>query len=142
MNDKIKQLYKTVIIQHNKHPYHFEQVTNPPHTVQGNNPLCGDRFDVYLAEAPDPLQQLHFHGFGCAISKASASLMVQLLEGKSQAEALTMCEAFLSYLDDEALLPQLPHTDLEAFGAVHQHPARKDCAALTWRAMHDYLTNQ
>jgi len=82
MNDKLKQLYKTVILKHNNAPFHYEKKEMAPHQLEAYNPLCGDRFNLFLDVKNGVIESIHFHGYGCAISKASTSVLAKNLEGK------------------------------------------------------------
>ena len=139
MNEKLKQLYREVILQHNARPYHFAKQQSADVIIEANNPLCGDRFSFYIDLENDQIQTAGFYGFGCAISKASASLLVGKLEGKSIVEALAFTQEFLEFLDGqhrETFQDEL----LEAFAAVDEFPARKECAQLGWLAINKYLS--
>lgn len=140
MNPRLKQLYKEVILRHNAQPYHFEKVEEGL-IVEANNPLCGDRFRFFLEVDKERVVKAHFHGFGCAISKASASILTQRLEGKTISEAKDFCSFFLDYIEGENR-EAISDDAIEAFAAVDEFPARKDCAALGWKAINDYLSNK
>lgn len=140
MNPRLQQLYKEVILQHNAKPFHFEKIeTTTP--IEANNPLCGDRFRFFLEWEDDRVKSAHFHGFGCAISKASASILTQKLAGKSLAEVKDLCQTFIQFIAGENR-EQINDEALEAFAAVDEFPARKDCALLGWTALNDYLSQQ
>lgn len=140
MNPRLKQLYKEVILQHNSKPFHFEKrTTGKP--IEANNPLCGDRFRFFLEWEDDRVKVAHFHGFGCAISKASASILTEKLAGKSKTELKDLCQAFIQFITGENR-DQINDEVFEAFAAVDEFPARKDCALLGWIALNDYLSQQ
>ena len=139
MTDNLKKLYPEIIRQHNDAPYHFEKRVSDE-MVYANNPVCGDKFEFAIERNSQSKLQFHFHGFGCAISKASASILSKTLEGKSQDEALFICDHFLRFLQntlkkDEAVL----EPDFLAFSAIHAYPERYECAALAWVEMRDHL---
>ena len=130
-----EELYSDYIIQQNKTPYHFEKREDAALTLRANNPVCGDRFDLFIGSEGD-LSNLHFHGFGCALSKASTSVLLQMVEGKTHQEASSICYNFLNYLDNKQ------PTDIKefvAFAGVHHHPARMDCVKLAWEKLKEYL---
>lgn len=142
MRTDIKNLYSPIIKAHNANPYHFEKKTWPQ-SVRAYNPLCGDRFDFFIEWSHGRMAQVHFHGFGCAIAKASSSMMVKVLEGKTADESVVACQDFLAYLNPQG------HPDKEfepgdflAFAAVREFPARYDCAALCWIKALEYLKNE
>ena len=139
MKKKLKLLYREVILQHNKSPYHFEKKENWEPLIEANNPLCGDRFQLYLQIEGDCIRAVYFHGFGCAISKASTSILSQKLEGRTKVEAREICTSFLQFIDGEnrALISD---DAIQAFAAVDEFPARKDCAVLAWVVLNDYLS--
>ncbi|MEM1135307.1 MAG: Fe-S cluster assembly sulfur transfer protein SufU [Bacteroidota bacterium] len=125
------KLYHEIIKQHHKQPYHFSKVEDAMMSIRANNPICGDRFDIFIEVENKVFKTLHFHGFGCAISKASSSIMLQLLEGKPFSEAEGICKNFLAYIHNTLNEP-VYHTDFKAFSALHEQTARLDCAALSW----------
>ncbi|UZR97863.1 Fe-S cluster assembly sulfur transfer protein SufU [Chondrinema litorale] len=138
MSNQLNSLYHEVIKKHNKEPYHFEKVPTATLSLRANNPICGDRFDLFIDADKDILDDLHFHGFGCAISKASSSIMIQTLEGKSYEEAIDICSNFLAYIHNE-LEGEVYSVDFEAFEALQTQTARLDCAALSWKTMLEFL---
>lgn len=137
MSDRMKSLYASVIREHNAKPFHFEQPPAPPLTLRAYNPLCGDRYDLFPFIENNAIAHFHFHGFGCAISKASASLMARALEGKTLPEAREACLHFITFLNN----PQENKVDgdLMAFSSIAEFPERFDCAALPWLEMKKYL---
>ncbi|MFK7924711.1 MAG: Fe-S cluster assembly sulfur transfer protein SufU [Bacteroidia bacterium] len=141
MNERLKKLYQEVIVRQSREPYHFSKAAEGE-MVEAYNPLCGDQYQLYIQEGDDTLQELHFHGYGCAISKASCSVMVQSLEGLDVEAAKAKIETFLMVLNPEFSLEgeQVP-ADFLAFEAARSFPARLKCASLAWEAMADYLQN-
>lgn len=129
---RLAQLYQQLILDHNKSPHHFGAADPITHDAVGNNPLCGDAYRVTLTVVDDRLVQVKFSGTGCAISKASGSLMTAALTGLTVSEGLALKDRFLAYLQSD-------HSDddlgkLNAFAGVRQFPARVKCATLVWRA--------
>ncbi len=140
MNGRLKSLYQSVILKHNKDPYHFVPDENADHVLVSNNPLCGDKFHFYIYGDDERLGKITFHGFGCAISKASNSILAQSLENLTVAEAKKCCEDFLHFIESgSALHAEVPET-FEAFAAVKEFPGRKDCACLGWENMSAFLS--
>ena len=143
MSNDLKKLYSDIIKRHQETPFHFEKKTDVPYTIKVYNPICGDRFEVYIEYDQKTINQLHFHGFGCAISKASTSVLVKSLEGRTLAEATSLCENFLGFINkdlksNEVLLQE----DFKAFSGVHDFPERHDCAALAWQEMKKFLESK
>jgi len=136
----IKNLYPAIIKAHNANPYHFEKKALAE-SVRAYNPICGDRFDFFIEWCNGRIAQLYFHGFGCAISKASSSIMVKALEGKTVEESVVLCKDFLEYLDNQAHPDNFGREYFRAFAAVRDFPARYDCAALSWIKALEYLKN-
>ena len=94
MSQEIEELYQEVILEHNKAPRNYREMETANHTAEGYNPLCGDHFTVYLDLEADSIRDISFQGSGCAISKASASLMTQSVKGKTRAEAERLFDRF------------------------------------------------
>ncbi len=139
----LKTLYSDIIRHHNESPFHFEKIEHAPVVLRANNPVCGDRFDLFLTADQKRISALHFHGFGCAISKASASVLVKSLEGRSLHEANNICNEFIHFIDNKPLhAPQELTDDFKAFSGVHNFPERRDCAILPWSAMKTYLESK
>lgn len=132
------ELYQQVILDYNKSPRNFRAMDGATHHAKGLNPLCGDEYDVFLSiDGAGIIRDASFQGHGCAISKASASLMTQALMGKSIAEAQALFAAF-----HDLLLKQATDGDaaaslgkLKVFAGVWRYPARVKCAALAWHAL-------
>jgi len=141
VNEKMKSLYGDLIKQHQKNPYHFLKKEDVELSLRANNPICGDRYDLYIENEENVLSTLHFHGFGCALSKASASIMVETLEGKSYEEAKEICQNFLDYIHDKTN-GEVYTEAFKAFEALHTQTARIDCVALTWKEMLSFLQTQ
>lgn len=132
------ELYQQVILEHNKKPRNFKKIDNPTHFAEGYNPLCGDHLTVYLrVDGGGIIQDISFEGSGCAISKASASMMTVSLKGKTLDEAKKLFEQF-----HKLVIGKLhPEKDanilgkLTIFSGIWQYPARVKCAILSWHAM-------
>jgi nitrogen fixation protein NifU and related proteins len=136
MSSDLKKLYPAIIKAHNETPFHFEKRLDANEVIKAYNPICGDRFEIFMSSDPEKINAIHFHGFGCAISKASTSILTKLLEGKTLAEALATCNTFLRFIDRETLDEKLILPDeFLAFSGVHDFPERYDCATLSWKEM-------
>jgi nitrogen fixation protein NifU and related proteins len=131
-------LYQQVILDHNRNPRNFKALSGANRTAEGNNPLCGDRFTVQVRVEDDVIQEIGFQGTGCAISKASASLMTGAVQGKKTAEAEALFQAFRTMLAGGAPAPG----KLAAFAGVKAFPARVKCANLSWHTLHAALANR
>jgi nitrogen fixation protein NifU and related proteins len=141
MNQDLKKLYPEILKAHNQAPYHFEKIDSADKVIKAYNPICGDRFEVYLDfENENMFGQLHFYGLGCSVSKASTSVLTKLLEGKTVDDALQLCNHFLSYINQESgFEPLVLPDEFFAFSGVHDFPERLECAALAWREMKKFL---
>jgi nitrogen fixation NifU-like protein len=141
MDDSLRELYQDVILDHSRHPRHFGALEGATHTGEGYNPLCGDRVKIYLAlDGESRIKAITFEGKGCAISQASASLMTDMLVGRTIAEAQTLMGGFLHLVKGEAT--ELAGDDrerLEVMAGVSAFPMRVKCATLAWHALHNAL---
>jgi len=139
----LRDMYQEVILEHAKSPRNFRALASPTLKAEGFNPLCGDRCTIYLAMQGDVIEDIAFQGNGCAISRASASLLTQSLKGKSSAEAEKLFDSFHRVVTghgangDRASLGKL-----EVFAGVSEFPARVKCATLAWHTLHAALHNQ
>lgn len=138
MNDKLKQLYKDVILKHNSDPFHYEKKEHAAHILEAYNPLCGDKFKVYVELEQGIITSIHFHGYGCAISKSSTSVMAQALENQPIEKAKELCKDFLFALHHETE-GHPSREDFEAFAAAREFPGRLKCASLSWDEMSGFL---
>jgi nitrogen fixation protein NifU and related proteins len=135
----LKDLYRDVILDHNKSPRNRGDLPPPARAAQGHNPLCGDQLTVYALMDGDILKDVRFDGSGCAISVASASLMSEAVKGKSQAEIATLFHAIHDLLTraDAPIPVQLGK--LAALSGVREFPARVKCASLCWHTLNQAL---
>jgi nitrogen fixation protein NifU and related proteins len=139
---KLNKLYDDVIKRHNAEPYHFLMKPDPANSIRAYNPICGDRFDLFLELDKGTIRQIHFHGFGCAVSKSSTSVLAKTLEGKSMAEAKEICRQFLRLLKEEISSHEiLASEEFKSFAVVREIPARYDCAALAWEETLKFLAS-
>ena len=134
---ELSELYQAVILDHNKKPRNFHKLENANRRAEGYNPLCGDQLNVYLHVEDDQVKDVSFEGSGCAISKASASMMTQAVKGKSKQEAEALFNEFhrmaTGELDEENEPNHLGK--LKIFAGVRDFPARVKCATLSWHTM-------
>ena len=137
----LRELYQEVILDHNKKPRNFGVLEDATQVAQGHNPLCGDNVTVYLHVEGDTIQNISFNGSGCAISKASASLMTSALKGKTVSEAETIFQSFRELVTgpeaSEEVLEEMGK--LAVFSGVREYPARVKCASLAWHTVHNAL---
>jgi nitrogen fixation NifU-like protein len=134
MNDDLNDLYQQVILDHSKSPRNFRVLPPPVATAAGRNPICGDNYTVFLKLNGDRIEDVGFQGSGCAISKASASVMTDTVKGRTKDEALRLFGQFHDVVTTgRADLPDLGR--LAAFAGVHKFPARVKCAILSWHAL-------
>jgi nitrogen fixation protein NifU and related proteins len=137
---KLDRLYDEVVKRHNSQPYHFEKRPEATASIRAYNPICGDRFDLFLETEDDKIKQIHFHGFGCAVSKASTSVLAMTVEGKSIEEARAICNQFLRLLRNEIQEAEtLASEEFKSFAIVREVPSRFDCAALAWLELEKFL---
>lgn len=137
----LKELYQSVILDHNRSPRNFREISDTPHHAEGHNPLCGDNITVWVELDGDVISDASFLGNGCAISKASASLMTQAVKGKRVSEAKELFKSFqklvtgrVSPEESKDLLGKLI-----LFAGVSQFPVRVKCASLSWHTMNAAL---
>jgi len=135
--DDLRELYQEVILDHNKNPKNYGKLERANHSSEGYNPLCGDHLNLYLQVEDGRIRDLSFEASGCAISKASASLMTAELKGKSVAEAQQLFKKFqhliTSRSDSETDAEELGK--LVVFAGVREFPLRVKCASLAWHTM-------
>jgi nitrogen fixation NifU-like protein len=132
---ELRELYQEVILEHSKKPRNFRVLENANHKAEGFNPLCGDHFTVYLDVKDNFINDIGFRGSGCAISKASASMMTQALKGKSAAEAEELFAKFHDVVTGNAVGSEENLGKLAVFGGVSEFPLRVKCATLAWHAL-------
>ena len=135
MDNSLRELYQEVILDHSRHPRHFGALDDATHKAEGYNPLCGDRVTVTLKlDADGRVADIKFVGKGCAISQASASMMTDMLLGRTQAEAETLMQGFLHLVkgEDASGLNEDDRERLEVMGGLSEFPMRVKCATLAW----------
>ena len=132
----LRDLYQEVILDHNKHPHNFGELNDADRHADGFNPLCGDKLVVYVNFDGEIITDVSFVGSGCAISKASASLMTDAVKGKTVTEARGLFEEFLSLVtDDKAQLNHATLGKLAVVEGVRDYPTRVKCASLAWHTL-------
>ena len=133
----LRDLYQQVILDHNKAPRNFHRLEGANRAAEGHNPLCGDQVRVYVLLADDRIGNIAFQGSGCAISKASASLMTASVKGKTRAEAEALFHAFHKMVTGEggAAFDAGGLGKLAAFSGVREFPIRVKCATLPWHTL-------
>ncbi len=136
----LRDLYQEVILEHSKQPRNYRELGDANHKAEGYNPLCGDHFTVYLKMDGEKIQEVSFQGSGCAISKASASMMTQSVKGKTLAEAEKIFEQFHKLVTGaERNGNQEELGKLAVFSGVSEFPVRVKCATLAWHTLHAAL---
>ena len=139
----LRDLYQEVILEHSKQPRNYRELGDANHKAEGYNPLCGDHFTVYLKMEGDKIQDVSFQGSGCAISKASASMMTQSIKGKTMAEAEKIFERFHQLVTGAAESGAGEELGkLAVFSGVSEFPVRVKCATLAWHTLHAALQGQ
>lgn len=135
----VSELYQSVILDHNRAPRNFRTMEPFDRTAEGYNPLCGDQLTVWLKLDGDIISDVSFQGSGCAISKASASLMTTIVKGKTIAEAEQYFEGFRQMITGQGEVhADLPRR-LAVFAGVREFPSRVKCATLSWHALKSAL---
>lgn len=130
----LRELYQEVILDHNRHPHNFRELAGADRHADGHNPLCGDRLGVYVNLDGDRIVDVSFMGSGCAISKASASLMTDAVMGKTLDEARQLFEQFLNLVTNDAADGE-ELGKLAVFAGVRDYPTRVKCASLAWHTL-------
>ena len=133
----LRELYQEVILDHNRRPRNFQKLEGANRTAKGYNPLCGDQMTIYLRLEDGVVRDVSFQGSGCAISKASASMMTASVKGKTAAEAAALFGAFHTMVtaDLGTAFDPLELGKLAAFSGVHEFPIRVKCATLPWHTL-------
>jgi len=142
----LRELYQEVILDHGKKPRNFRKIEDANRHARGHNPLCGDKLSLYAKVEDGIVKDISFLGSGCAISTASASMMTQILKGKTEAEAEALFNRFHHLLTEgekEGEVVEGPELGkLDVFTGVREFPVRVKCATLPWHTMHAALLNE
>ena len=138
---ELSDLYQEVILDHNKNPRNFREIEDADQYADGKNPLCGDALRVYVSLDDDRVTDVAFKGSGCAISKASASMMTQAITGKTRAEAETIFDEFHRMVTGDLDIETDDNNlgKLRIFAGVLEFPARVKCASLSWHTLNAAL---
>ena len=140
---ELRELYQEVILDHNKKPRNFHKLEEANHHAEGHNPLCGDNVSVYVVLENGVIKDVSFVGSGCAISKASASLMTSIVKGKTTEEAETLFGKFHDLVTSATSPEDIESLGkLAVFSGVREYPARVKCASLAWHTLHAALTSE
>lgn len=133
----LRDLYQELILEHSKAPRNYRALPDADHQAEGYNPLCGDRFTVYLEMEGDSIRDIAFQGSGCAISKSSASMMTQMLKGKTKEEAEKIFGRFHQLVTGHAAAngDDADMGKLAVFSGVSEFPTRVKCATLAWHTL-------
>jgi len=131
---KLDQLYRQVLLDHNQHPHHVGEITNPTVVQEGSNPSCGDQITVSMVIKDNLIQDIVWDGCGCAICKASASMMTDVLWRESLNNATELAQRFLQMTTGEDVDVK-PLKEARVLAGVKQFPARIKCATLAWHAV-------
>lgn len=131
----LDELYQQIILDHNAKPKNYKKLENCTHQAEGYNPLCGDKISIYLILEDDIITDISFQGDGCAISKASGSMLTEELKGKSTEEALDIFDDMRKmFLEDTEI-----EGKLSVFAGVKQYPMRVKCVTMAWHTLKDAL---
>jgi nitrogen fixation protein NifU and related proteins len=141
------ELYQQVILDHNQRPRNFHALEGPARRADGHNPLCGDRLALYVDVRDGVIRDIAFVGAGCAISKASASMMTDAVKGKTEGEADELFRVFHALVTGEGGPAESPEGDprlgkLVVFAGVRDYPVRVKCATLAWHTLRAALENR
>ena len=132
---ELSDLYQEVILDHNRRPRNFHAIADASHKAEGYNPLCGDRLTLYLQVTGDTITDMAFEGAGCAISKASASMMTDALKGRTVAEANALFARFHQMVTTPPDQPVEDMGKLSSLAGVREFPVRVKCASLAWHTL-------
>lgn len=135
----LADLYRDVIVDHNRQPRNFGRLDSANHRAEGNNPLCGDKLHVFVEVVDDVIRDIRFDGSGCAISTASASLMSEAVKGRSRAEVAELFGTVHRMLTRHDAPPDVALGKLAALAGVREFPARVKCASLCWHTLNAAL---
>jgi nitrogen fixation NifU-like protein len=138
MDSKLAQLYQDVILKHNQEPFHFEKRPTATYIVEAYNPMCGDKFKLFLTIENEIVKNATFHGYGCAISKASTSVLMKKIQDQSLNEVVKLIKGYFEIIENNQNINH--DEELTAFAVAKDFPGRLKCATLAWEAMDEFLT--
>jgi nitrogen fixation NifU-like protein len=139
---ELQDLYQEVILDHNRRPHNFRVIDPASATREGYNPLCGDRLTLYITVENGVIRDAAFQGSGCAISKASASLMTDAVKGKTVDEARALFDRFHQMITSEPGSPLPEIGKLAVLAGVRDFPTRVKCAGLAWHTLKAAVSDQ
>ena len=137
MDSKLSQFYQGVILKHNNEPFHFEKRPTAQHIIEAYNPMCGDKFKVFLDIENGVVTNATFHGYGCAISKASTSVLMKKIQNQPLDEVVKLIEDYFKIIENTEGVSY--DEELTAFAAAKDFPGRLKCATLAWEAIDEFL---
>jgi nitrogen fixation protein NifU and related proteins len=138
--NELQELYREVILDHNRQPRNFGELEGADRVVEGVNPLCGDKMTLYLKVDGDKVADVRFKGTGCAISVASSSLMTERVKGASITDTMTLFDKVHQMLTGRDAEPDEAMAKLAVLAGVREYPSRVKCASLAWHALKAALT--
>ncbi|MCH7554132.1 MAG: SUF system NifU family Fe-S cluster assembly protein [Chloroflexi bacterium] len=138
---ELRELYQEMVLDHNSKPRNFKEIEDATHTIEGYNPLCGDHITLYIKMRDDTIEDIGFQGTGCAISRASASMMTEQIEGMSKEEALELFHSFHGMVTGKSNghVEEEDLGDLEVLAGIAEFPSRIKCATLAWHSLRSAL---
>ncbi len=139
MSEDLKKLYQAVLMERQKSTLGFQKREDAQHIIEAYNPVCGDQFQIYLDIENGFLQKVSYHGYGCAVSKASSSLLVESLSAKSLVDCRSQLQYFYQCMDGKETQPPEIY---EALAMSKNFPGRQQCATLSWDAIQEFLLNE
>jgi nitrogen fixation protein NifU and related proteins len=137
--EKLTELYKGVILEHNRTPQYFGKNPTAQHVVEAYNPLCGDKFKLFLDVENGTIVKASFHGYGCAISQAATSVLLSNIQGKTIESVDNQINTYFSLLKSVYTEGSLFDENIKAFEAVRDFPERLTCATLSWQSLKDFI---
>lgn len=141
-NRELQEMYRRTVLEHSRHPRNFRRLDAPDRIAEGFNPLCGDKITVYLDLGEKSIQAITFEGTGCAISLASASMMMEAIQGRPLSEAGEMAKRAQDMFQNNAeSAAQIDIEELQALGGVRAYPSRIKCATLAWKTLQAALND-
>ena len=140
---ELRELYQEVVLDHNSRPRNYREIEDATGRAEGFNPLCGDRIQLYVKVIDGTIEDVGFQGVGCAISRASASMMTEQIKGKTVEEAGELFETFRSMVTGQGgEVDEDELGDLEVLAGVAEFPARIKCATLSWHSLRAALRDE
>lgn len=139
---ELSDLYQEVILDHSRKPHNYHPMPEADRHAEGYNPLCGDQVSVFVKLEGDKIVDVSFQGHGCAISKSSASMMTDVIKGKTKNEAAALFELFRQLVTDPTKVTIEETNKLAAFSGVAEFPTRVKCAILAWHTLRSALENK